>query len=306
MTSFVYVVYGYEEPNTASAPPVHIESYNLTVDGQPVSQLFAGDEAVLSMTIRNDDKNVNARKVRIGASIDTKVLLFAMGETDTKYVDVIESGKSADISYRITVANDAAEGPTNFAITLNYENWEVTQASASQTLPLIVKQPVSVEVGEPTIYDADAKPDEPIAMSLSIVNKGRSKIYNVSIGVEGDGLSMYEDYYGGDVLPAAKLNPDILVASTTAGKCSGKLLVHYEDSEGETYTETVPVSFTVAEKAVQQQPEQNDQIQSEPIEQPKKSVPTAAIVGGGAGVLALGGIGAGAAIRKGRRKREIS
>ena len=108
----------------------------LTVDGQPVNQLFAGDEAILSMTIRNDDPNVNARKVRIGASIDTKVLLFTMGETDTKYVDVIESGKSADISYKITVANEAAEGPTNFSVTLNYENWEVTQASASQTLPL--------------------------------------------------------------------------------------------------------------------------------------------------------------------------
>ena len=175
VTSFVYVVYGYEEPNTASAPPVHIESYSLTVDGQPVNQLFAGDEAVLSMTIRNDDKNVNARKVRIGASIDTKVLLFTMGETDTKYVDVIESEKSADISYKITVANEASEGPTNFAVTLNYENWEVTQASASQTLPLIVKQPVRVEVGEPTIYDSDAKPDEPIAMSLSIVNKGQKQ-----------------------------------------------------------------------------------------------------------------------------------
>lgn len=306
VTSFVYVVYGYEEPNTASAPPVHIESYSLTVDGQPVNQLFAGDEAILSMTIRNDDKNVNARKVRIGASIDTKVLLFTMGETDTKYVDVIESEKSADISYKITVANEAAEGPTNFSVTLNYENWEVTQASASQTLPLIVKQPVRVEVGEPTIYDSDAKPDEPIAMSLSIVNKGRSKIYNVSIDVEGKGLSMYEDYYGGDVLPAAKLNPDILVSSTTAGKCSGNLLVHYEDSEGEVYTETVPVSFTVAEQPVVQQPEQNDQIQSEPIEQPKKTVSTGAIIGGGAGALALGGIGIGAAIRKGRRKRAIS
>ena len=306
VTSFVYVVYGYEEPNTASAPPVHIESYSLTVDGKPVNQLFAGDEAILSMTIRNDDKNVNARKVRIGASIDTKVLLFSMGETDTKYVDVIESEKSADISYKITVANEAAEGPTNFSVTLNYENWEVTQASASQTLPLIVKQPVRVEVGEPTIYDSDAKPEEPIAMSLSIVNKGRSKIYNVSIDVEGKGLSMYEDYYGGDVLPAAKLNPDILVSSTTAGKCSGNLLVHYEDSEGEVYTETVPVSFTVAEQPVVQQPEQNDQIESEPIEQPKKKLSTGAILGGGAGALALGGIGIGAAIRKGRRKRAIS
>ena len=306
VTSFVYVVYGYEEPNTASAPPVHIESYSLTVDGEPVSQLFAGDEAVLSMTIRNNDQNVNARKVRIGASIDTKVLLFTMGETDTKYVDVIESGKSADISYKITVANEAAEGPTNFSVTLNYENWEVTQASASQTLPLIVKQPVRVEVGEPTIYDSDAKPEEPIAMSLSIVNKGRSKIYNVSIDVEGKGLSMYEDYYGGDVLPAAKLNPDILVSSTTAGKCSGNLLVHYEDSEGEAYTETVPVSFTVAEQPVVQQPEQNDQIESEPIEQPKKKLSTGAILGGGAAILALGGTGLGIALKKRRGKYEIS
>ena len=305
-TSFVYVVYGYEEPNTASAPPVHIESYSLTVDGKPVNQLFAGDEAILSMTIRNDDKNVNARKVRIGASIDTKVLLFSMGETDTKYVDVIESGKSADISYKITVANEASEGPTNFAVTLNYENWEVTQASASQTLPLSVKQPVRVEVGEPTIYDSDAKPEEPIAMSLNIVNKGRSKIYNVSIDVEGKGLSMYEDYYGGDVLPAAKLNPDILVSSTTAGKCSGNLLVHYEDSEGEAYTETVPVSFTVAEQPVVQQPEQNDQIESEPIEQPKKKLSTGAILGGGAAILALGGTGLGIALKKRRGKYEIS
>ena len=306
VTSFVYVVYGYEEPNTASAPPVHIESYSLTVDGQPVNQLFAGDEAILSMTIRNDDKNVNARKVRIGASIDTKVLLFTMGETDTKYVDVIESEKSADISYKITVANEATEGPTNFSVTLNYENWEVTQASASQTLPLIVKQPVRVEVGEPTIYDSDAKPEEPIAMSLNIVNKGRSKIYNVSIDVEGKGLSMYEDYYGGDVLPAAKLNPDILVSSTTAGKCSGNLLVHYEDSEGEAYTETVPVSFTVAEQPVVQQPEQNDQIQSEPIEQPKKKLSTGAILGGGAAILALGGTGLGIALKKRRGKYEVS
>ncbi len=306
VTSFVYVVYGYEEPNTASAPPVHIESYSLTVDGEPVSQLFAGDEAILSMTIRNNDQNVNARKVRIGASIDTKVLLFTMGETDTKYVDVIESGKSADISYKITVANEAAEGPTNFSVTLNYENWEVTQASASQTLPLSVKQPVRVEVGEPTIYDSDAKPEEPIAMSLSIVNKGRSKIYNVSIDVEGKGLSMYEDYYGGDVLPAAKLNPDILVSSTTAGKCSGNLLVHYEDSEGEAYTETVPVSFTVAEQPVVQQPEQNDQIESEPIEQPKKKLSTGAILGGGAAILALGGTGLGIALKKRRGKYEIS
>lgn len=308
VTSYVYVVYGYEEPNTQSAPPVHIESYSVTVDGEPVERLFAGDEAVLTMTIRNNDANVNARKVRIGASIDTKVLLFAMGETDTKYVDVIESGETAQISYKLTVANDAAEGPTNFSVTINYENWEVTQASASQTLPLSVKQPVRVEIGEPTIYDSDAKPDEPVAMSLSIVNKGRSKIYNVSIDVNGKGLSMYEDYYGGDVLPAAKLNPDILVASTTAGKCTGELIVCYEDSEGERYEEKVPVSFTVAETPIVEQPQQTDsQITTQELEQPKKTLSTGAKIGiGAAAVVTLGGVGLGIRLKKRRGKYEIS
>ena len=68
----------------------------------------------------------------------------------------------------------------------------------------------------------------------------------------------------------------------------------------------MPVSFTVAEQPVVQQPEQNDQIQSEPLEQPKKTMSTGAKIGIGAGALALGGIGIGAAIRKGRRKRAIS
>ena len=134
----------------------------------------------------------------------------------------------------------------------------------------------------------------------------RRKVTDALTGFEGKGLSMYEDYYGGDVLPAAKLNPDILVSSTTAGKCSGNLLVHYEDSEGEAYTETVPVSFTVAEQPVVQQPEQNDQIESEPIEQPKKKLSTGAILGGGAAILALGGTGLGIALKKRRGKYEIS
>ena len=66
------------------------------------------------------------------------------------------------------------------------------------------------------------------------------------------------------------------------------------------------MSFTVAEKVVQQQPEQNDQIQSEPIEQPKKKLSTGAILGGGAAILALGGTGLGIALKKRRGKYEVS
>lgn len=302
VTSYIYIVKGYEEPKeiTASAPSVIVESYSLTVDGQPVDFLYAGQEGLLTLVIKNNDKWTTANKVRIGASIDTAKLIFPVGETDTKYVANISAGKTAEVQYLICAATDAAEGPTNFSVTLHYENWEVTTATASQTLPLFIKQPVRVELGEPSIYDSDVQPGDPIAMSLNIVNKGRGKIYNVSIGVDGEDLSMYEEYYGGDVLPAAKLGADVLITSEQAGTHEGSLLVTFEDSGGEVYTEEVPFAVVVAEK-----PQPVEQIQTGEIEQPKSGVSTGAIVGGGAAALAAAGGGAWWFLKR-RKKSEIS
>lgn len=304
VTSYIYIVKGYEEPKdiTASAPSVTVESFSLTVDGEPVEYLLAGQEGLLTLIIKNNDKWTTANKVRIGSSIDTAKLIFPVGETDTKYVANIYAGKTAEVQYRISVATDASEGPTNFSVTLNYENWEVTSATASQTLPITIKQPLRVEISDPVVYDNDADHGDPVAINLSIVNKGRSKIFNVGVEVDGEGLSMYEDYYGGDVLPAAKLGADVLVASEQTGERSGKLLVSYEDSSGELFTQEVPFTMTVAEE-----PQPVQQIQTGEMEQPKDSkLSTGAVVGGGAATLAAAGGGAWWWLKKRRKTSEVS
>ena len=300
VTSYVYIVNGYEEPNPASAPAVTVESYTLTVDGVPTEHLYAGDEAYLTLNIKNNDSGTSARKVRIGASVDTNMLIFPLGETDTKYVSTISAGKTAQVQYRIKAVDDAEEGPTNFSITLYYENWEVTSATASQTLPISVKQPLRVEISAPNVYDNDADPGDPVAINLNIVNKGRSKIYNVSVDVAGMGLSMYEDYYGGDVLPAAKLSADVLVAPEQTGEREGTLLVSYEDSTGELFTQEVPFSMLIPEV-----PEPTDQIQTGELEQPRSPISTGAVVGGGAAAAAAAGGGAWWWLKR-RKKSEVS
>lgn len=297
VTSYVYIVNGYEEPPTASAPSVTIAGYTLTVGEELVDKLYAGDEAVLTLMIRNNDAGTTARKVRIGASIDTKVLLFQAGETDTKYLASIAPGKTAEVTYLISAVNDAAEGSTSFSVNMNYENWEVVSASASQTLPISIRQPVRVDVGDPTVYDDGAQPGDPIALNLNIVNMGRSKIYNVSIGVEGGTLDMYEDYYGGDVLPAAKLSADVLVTAEKAGRTDGTLLLSFEDSDGAAYTEEVPFTVTVAER-----PAPAEQLQTGELNQPKKGAGAGAVAGT-LGLLAAGGGGAGWWLLR-RRKRD--
>lgn len=143
-------------------------------------------------------------------------------------------------------------------------------------------------------------------MSLNIVNKGRSKIYNVSIDVEGKGLSMYEDYYGGDVLPGGKAEPRHSRFEHHRRQVQRQSSCPLRRQRGRGVHRNRAVSFTVAEQPVVQQPEQNDQIESEPIEQPKKKLSTGAILGGGAAILALGGTGLGIALKKRRGKYEIS
>lgn len=293
--SYVYIVRGYKEPHTQSAPTVTVESYELMVGDAAVDQLYAGQDGVLTLTLRNHDKSTTARKVRIGVSVDTNVLAFSMGETDTKYVPAIKAGETAQVQYKISAVSEAAEGSTDLSITMNYENWEVTAAVASQTIPLLVKQPICVEVGRPTVYDSDMQPDEPIAMSLGIINKGRSKIYNVSIDVEGDGLEMYEEYYGGDVLSAAKLTADVLVAGTRAGELKGALLVSFEDSDGEVYTERAPFAVAIAAEPGPAAPVEEEG----PREKTSASDHTAAAVGGGvAGTAAVAAVAWRAIVRR--------
>ena len=103
---------------------------------------------------------------------------------------------------------------------------------------------MDLQIDTPVVYGTPVQ-DEPVAVSLNIVNLGRSRAYNVRI-VGMDGVSMQDSYFGGDILAAGTLNADFQVVPNKSGSYTGTLIVQYEDADGEQFTESVPLKLDAA------------------------------------------------------------
>ena len=223
--------------------------------------LSAGDEGVIRMTFIN---NSNERTiVDTAASIaiaDPTALNLTTGSSDTAYLGVLKPGQTGEATFRVTVPAAAPVGSTTITVTNNYANTSMATRAVNQNIMIPIKQPMNVMADTPVIYGTP-KTDEPFSVSLNIINKGRTKAYNLSITAM-DGISMAETYYGGDVLPAGSLSADIEVETAKSGSFNGTLLISYEDSDGELYTQYVDLPVNVVQAV---------ETMSEEVETEKKS-----------------------------------
>ena len=233
--------------------PYYISSKYLVSSGtgelehlEKTDYLSAGDEGVIRMTFIN---NSNERTiVDTAASIaiaDPTALNLTTGSSDTAYLGVLKPGQTGEATFRVTVPAAAPVGSTTITVTNNYANTSMATRAVSQNIMIPIKQPMNVMADTPVIYGTP-KTDEPFSVSLNIINKGRTKAYNLSITAM-DGISMAETYYGGDVLPAGSLSADIEVETAKSGSFNGTLLISYEDGDGELYTQYVDLPVNVVQ-----------------------------------------------------------
>ena len=242
--AYVYVKDGYKEP---SAPSLMVESYALYVDGKMVETVEAGNDVVLKISLKNNAvKDVIYKTVATLRLADANSLILAEGYSDAAYVRSIPAGQSTEIEYHIKARASASVGPSAATLELVYENQDVKQGTAKSAIQIPIKQPMNLQLDTPVVY-GDAVQGEPVAVSLNMVNLGRSRAYNVSI-VAMDGISMQDAYFGGDILAAGTLNADIQVIPNKSGSYNGTLVVQYEDADGEQYMQNVSLAMEAAPK----------------------------------------------------------
>ncbi len=244
-TGYIYVKNGYT-PNTAAS--LMVEGYALYMDDTQVDNLTAGSDALLKVTLKNNAaKNAIYKTVATLKLADANSLILTSGYSDAAYVRSIPAGQTTEIEYHITARASASVGPSTATIALTYETSEnegAVAGSATSTIQIPIKQEMNLQIDTPVIYGTPVQ-DEPLAVSLNIVNLGRSRAYNVRI-VGMDGVSMQDSYFGGDILAAGTLNADFQVIPNKSGSYSGNLIVQYEDADGEQFTESVPLELEAA------------------------------------------------------------
>ena len=245
-TGYIYVKNGYTQ-NTAAS--LMVENYTMYVNDNQVDNLEAGNEAVLKVTLKNNAaKNAVYKTVATLKLADSTSLILSPGYADAAYVRSIPAGQTAEIEYHISARASAAVGPSTATIGLTYEISEKDGAvagSATSTIQIPIKQQMDLQIDTPVVYGTPVQ-DEPLAVSLNIVNLGRSRAYNVRV-VGMDGISLQDSYFGGDILAAGTLNADFQVIPNKSGNYTGTIVVQYEDADGEQYTQSVDLPLDAAD-----------------------------------------------------------
>ena len=240
----ITIIDGYD----ASAMAVMVQSYKLYVDDTEVSGLMAGEETELRLTVINNSKVDTAKKV-IGSLVFTNSpgLTLAMGGTDTAYADSIKPGGTATLKYKIMAKQDAEVGPAMLGINLTYETTEAVAGKAAQNIMLPISQQMDILAGTPEVYGTPSK-DKEATISVPLTNMGRAKALNIRV-MATDGMTSPTPCYVGDLLAGGSTSADVTVNFSKIGAFVGKLILQYEDANGETYSQDISVPLSVAESS---------------------------------------------------------
>lgn len=289
LSASVTIVNGYEAPQEAvhTAPKLMVSGYAVDID-----TIYAGDDFTLTVFIKNTSESASAVNITGALTLDPSALMTALGRSDTGYTAKIAPGNTGELVYNLTAMPDI-QGNAQIAIKLEYEDKENTAASVAQTITLPIKQRMRISVDQPEIFAEGAAEGDYIAVSLPIVNKGKTKAYNVEVRLESDKLSMNESYYGGDILPGAKQSAEFQLLCLNGGTAEGVLTVSFEDAEGNVYEQSVPIKAEIAESIIIPAAADTDKEQR----QEKTAFPIWIVAAGAAAVAAIAAL---LIIKKGR------
>ena len=238
----ITIIDGYD----ASAMSVMVQSYKLYVDDTEVSGLMAGEETELRLTLINNSKYDTAKKV-ISSLVFTNSPGLTLCGTDTAYADSIKPGGTATLKYKIMAKQDAEVGPAMLGINLTYETTEAVAGKAAQNIMLPVSQKMDILAGTPEVYGTPSK-DKEATISVPLTNMGRAKAMNIRV-MATDGMTASTPCYVGDLLAGGSTSADVTVNFSKIGAFVGKLILQYEDANGETYSQDISVPLAVAESS---------------------------------------------------------
>ena len=240
----ITIIDGYD----ASAMAVMVKEYKLYVDDTEVSGLMAGEETELRLTVINNSKVDTAKKV-IGSLVFTNSpgLTLCVGGTDTAYADSIKPGGTATLKYKIMAKQDAEVGPAMLGINLTYETTEAVAGKAAQNIMLPISQKMDILAGTPEVYGTPSK-DKEATISVPLTNMGRAKAMNIRV-LATDGMTASTPCYVGDLLAGGSTSADVTVGFSKIGAFVGKMILQYEDANGETYSQDISVPLSVAESS---------------------------------------------------------
>ena len=240
------------------SPKIIVESYNYTVipgtgesgskDGESAN--LVGSSIRLNIILKNTSKNTKIKNMTTVISMpDDNFELISI--SDTKYYETFKANSTLTVSYDISIGDKTPSGQYTFPIMYDFADERGGQGSGSGYARITVRQPVEVDFTE-VVMSPQVVVGDTVVLGFQALNLGNESVYNVRATLEGNGFTVLEKMYIGEIqgnnqgngtmkVQMSGLRGDAIYGSTTAN-----ITFCYEDKDGREYTKSQEISTTIS------------------------------------------------------------
>ena len=268
-------------------PKLMLESCNLSG-----AEVKAGSETALEAVLVNKGAQDRIYNLKVTLSVEAKDVFLS---EKSFYFGRVGAKEKIYLNSMVKVMPGAEEGFVPVTASFEYEDKKGTACTGTERLEFHVVQPskVHLECGD---IPAEAASTDTLMLSVKVQNLSRTPVNNVRVSLKGKGLFPKEKVFVGN-MEAGTQGEGVMrvyvgtrtmekpgVDSGTSesemfGNVKGKLVLAYEDSQGNTHKEEKKFKLEITKP----------KIQTLKVEKPKKANSWwfSVIAAGGAGMLAV-------------------
>lgn len=204
----------------------------------------AGEEFDLILKLYNTSQTDAVGNITLNCEAEGDAVLPVSGAFSA-YIDSIGANRALEQRLRVRAQNDIDDETVKIYVMLDYEDPDATAHSVSQTVVINVAQLMRIKLDDPVLPGDPSIAGESYPVSMGVFNLGRTTLYNVTVTPVSDdpGLSVGASFYCGNMESGTSKTAEVRLTPTQAGAHAAELLVTYENSRGESFSEMRAVNF---------------------------------------------------------------
>ncbi|MGI6006200.1 MAG: COG1361 S-layer family protein [Ruminococcus sp.] len=241
-----------EEEGKGSTPRVIIEGFTT----EP-SVVNAGDTFKLKLKVRNTSKKtavgnmvLTLQTPQAGEQETAAEAFLPVDGSNTLYIENIPKNSTKEVSVSMNARADLVQKPYPVEVALKYEDEKANAFDGTLNISIPVRQKARFDVSRVQVMPESISVGEESNITFEIYNLGKMKLYNVSVKADDPSLVNGEVFVG-NLDAGATGSVDMMAqgAAPSAGDGTVRLVVTYEDQDGNQGTFETSCSLFVAEAA---------------------------------------------------------
>ena len=255
--------------------------------------IYAGETVEFTAVLKNTNKKKPVQNMTVAITCEAEGIRLK-SDSNTFYFDYLGTEKTLEVPLKFQIDEKTAAGKYTVLFALSYDNPDAEPLTSSGQIDLKVEQKneVEMEVGE---IAEEVNAGDSMQIPIQVMNLGRGMVYNVRCSVEVPGLRADKSLFLGNIDGGTGIvNEDAEEADQRYGRTSGRIVLTYEDEDGEETQKFQDMAITI-------QPLEIRQEETTPEEESGIGKQLAA----GIGILILlGGTGCGISVWRRRKVRK--